>query len=157
MISVQIRRATRDDLSGLVELRLEQMVEMGEPAAGRDFAGRMEDWLFGHGDAKAHWLAIAGIEVVGVLSLVDLERTPVPIDKDSHLGLIDNVFVHEEFRELGIGSRLVSKAMRYARVKGYTRLIVGVDERSATLFDRAGFDPGNELMVLSFEDYVEDF
>lgn len=157
MISVQIRRATRDDLAGIVDLRLEQMTEWGEGTAGRDFSSRMEHWLFGQGDAKAHWVAIAGIEVVGILTLTDFERTPMPSDMGSHIGVLDNVFVHEEFRELGIGSRLVNKAMRYARAKNYAQLIVGVDERSYNLFDRAGFGGGESVMLLALEDHLEDF
>lgn len=152
-MAAQIRRATRVDVEAIAELRAQWIEEESEPVDDRHFLDDMEKWLFGHSDSKAHWIAIDGIAVVGFISLTDYEQMPKPGQGSGHWGYLGNAYVHADFRDQGIGARMVEAVIRYARAKGLIRIVLHPTERSRSLYSRAGFHETDLLMLLQNHEF----
>ncbi len=64
---------------------------------------------------------------------------PRPGRPDSRWGYVGNMFVREDFRNLGIGSELVMTMINFAADRGYARLVLSPSARAVPFFRRNGF------------------
>ena len=60
---------------------------------------------------------------------------------------MSNMFVMPMARG-GVGTRLLEAALEYAREQHVDRVILWATERSRTMYQRAGFAPGDRLLEL---------
>ncbi len=93
------------------------------------------------------WLAEVGGRPAGMMNLAIYERMPRPGRALSRWGYLGNVFVLAEYRNRGIGSRLVSAALNYADENGLVRVVLSPTERSIPLYERAGFGSADALLL----------
>jgi GNAT superfamily N-acetyltransferase len=105
----------------------------------RHFDARLSAWLAAEGDRRTTWLATVGGSPVGMASLFEYRRMPLPRRPDSRWGYVSNVFVRQEFRNGGIGSALLAAVIAAADERGYARLVLSPSARAQPFFLRAGF------------------
>ncbi|MFN2566372.1 MAG: N-acetyltransferase family protein [Gemmatimonadaceae bacterium] len=136
---VTIRAASSADAPALASL----LGELGYPAEAESVQRRMLR-LLGAGDASptdSVFVASAGAEaaVVGLLSV----HRFVALHDDADVGLITALVVAERARGLGVGRRLVDRAVDTARGWGCTRLLVTTHVRRAdahAFYEHIGFE-----------------
>ncbi|MGH2357481.1 MAG: GNAT family N-acetyltransferase, partial [Candidatus Limnocylindria bacterium] len=73
---------------------------------------------------------------------------PRPIRRSNSLGYVTSVYVAPEWRNGGLGSRLLAAAVADARETGHASLFLWPRERSIPFYRRAGFVPSTELHEL---------
>jgi ribosomal protein S18 acetylase RimI-like enzyme len=117
--------------------RLAEMYRTFEPRGAAKGLPPVRDekasrWL-GHVSAKASALvALVGERVAGHVILAEGEA------RDAEMAL----FVHQDFRNRGLGAALTRAALEYARAQGYSRLwlTVSPDNRAALrVYQKCGF------------------
>jgi GNAT superfamily N-acetyltransferase len=64
---------------------------------------------------------------------------PSPGRSDARWGYVSNVFVHQDHRNLGIGSALMASLITAADDRGYVRLVLWPSAPALRFFQRAGF------------------
>jgi GNAT superfamily N-acetyltransferase len=133
---VLIRTAGDADSDAIAELRA-LWTTNGAPEPG--FAARMAAWLAAEGERRTTWLAQAGGRSVGMVSLLEYRRMPMPARADSRWGYVGNLFVREDSRNRGIGSALLAAVIAAAEERSYERLVVSPSSEALSLFRRAGF------------------
>ena len=140
-----IRTATETDVVAIARLR--RLWEGGDEAG---FEDRVAGWLAAEGDRRTTWLALAGGEPAGMVSLFEYRRMPKPGRPDSAWGYVGNLFVREELRGRGLGAALLSAVVAAAGERGYARLVVSPADLAKPLYRRAGFaDAADGLLVRS--------
>jgi GNAT superfamily N-acetyltransferase len=148
-MEIKIRNWTREDL---VEIRRAWLsfcrnVDRSDMAIRRDADSAMKHWLesrFLEPDtfglvAEARSL-LAGFLVARV---GDWESSP-PIVTPRRIGIVDAVYVSEEFRRQGIGNRLIDRALELMRKENATAVETIYDmsdEPADRTWRRAGFSP----------------
>jgi GNAT superfamily N-acetyltransferase len=147
MTDAVIRRAEHADLAAIVELRREWTREEHGDIADPDFEDNLAAWFARERSRRIIWLAEVGGRPAGMMNLASYERMPRPGRALSRWGYLGNAFVLAEYRNRGIGSRLVSAALSYADHNGFVRVVLSPTERSIPLYERAGFGPGDVLML----------
>jgi GNAT superfamily N-acetyltransferase len=147
MTDALIRRAEYADLTAIVELRREWTREEHGDIADPDFEENLAAWYGREWSRRIMWLAEVGSRPAGMMNLAIYERMPRPGRALSRWGYLGNVFVLAEYRNRGIGSRLVSAALSYADQNGFARVVLSPTERSIPLYERAGFGPAGALML----------
>ena len=99
----------------------------------------MAAWLATEGERRTTWLATLDELPVGMASMFEYRRMPHPGRADSGWGYVSNMFVREDLRNRGIGSRLLSSIIATADQRRYARLVLSPSERSIAFYERAGF------------------
>ncbi len=85
----------------------------------------------------------------GVVGMVSIQ-TLISTAEGGAVGLLEDLVVAEEFRGRGIGSRLLSAALDWAREQGMTRLQLLADKNNAKaveFYNKNGFS-GTQLVCL---------
>ena len=147
MTDAVIRRAEDADLAAIVQLRREWTREEHGDMADPDFEENLAAWYGREWSRRIIWLAEVDGRPAGMMNLAVYERMPRPGRALSRWGYLGNVFVLAEYRNRGIGSRLVSAALNYADHNGFVRVVLSPTERSVPLYERAGFGPASTLML----------
>jgi GNAT superfamily N-acetyltransferase len=148
-LSFEVRIASRDDHPTIAHLRSISTGVAPDPA----FQRRLSDWLDAEADRRTTWLAWVGSDAIGMASLFEYRRMPRPGRDDSRWGYLGNMFVHEEFRNRGVGSALLAATVAMAEARAYARVVLSPSERAVPFYARAGFivpdDPatGDSLLV----------
>jgi ribosomal protein S18 acetylase RimI-like enzyme len=155
MTDFRIRLATAGDAPALARLRWRFKQEDGaEPLPGEpDFLIRCEHWLRGRlQDRWLAWVAEADAgDICGHVFLGRVEKVPDPVHGYEELGYVTNFYVIPEWRDRGLGRALLDAMQRYGRENSLDTLIVWPSERSAPLYQRAGFLPPYELLELPIQ------
>jgi GNAT superfamily N-acetyltransferase len=133
-VDVVVRVAGAGDADALAPLR-----SLWTGAEHPEFAARMADWLASEGERRTTWLAVAGDAPAGMASMLEYRRMPRPGRPESRWGYVSNMFVREELRDRGIGSRLLGAVVTAARERGYARLVLSPSARALPFYRRAGF------------------
>jgi GNAT superfamily N-acetyltransferase len=153
----EIRPAVAHDASDLARMRHALYSEYGPEREPLDqyvhrFAGFVHDALAS--DAWRVWVAELEGRIVGTMWLQIVERVPRPGEDRGALpiGYLTNVFVDPEFRNGGLGSRMVEEVVTWARGRGVEEIIVWPSERSYPFYERAGFARTPDPLVLYLTD-----
>lgn len=93
------------------------------------------------------WLALTADAPIGMLLLFVHERMPEPVRDPGRWGYVGNVFVLPEYRDGGVGRRLLAAALAYADEHRFARVILNPTRRSIPFYARAGFSHDNPLMT----------
>jgi glucosamine-phosphate N-acetyltransferase len=82
------------------------------------------------------FVALRGEEVIGTTSLLVEQKF---IHRGGRCGHIEDVAVHPDFKEQGIGSLLVRHAVEQARAQGCYKVILSCFESLVPFYERLGF------------------
>ncbi len=145
-----LRQATDADAGAVAALRAAWVSEWATDPVPADpgFPERIAAWLDAERSRRLTWLVEVGGRVVGMLNATVFRRMPKPnkVGVGTQWGYISNVYVHPDYRGLGLATELVDEALRYARAWGFARLVLSPSEQARAIYERAGFTPATELM-----------
>ena len=77
-------------------------------------------------------------------------RPPKPGTESSRWVYLGNSYVLPEFRNEGIGGRLVEASIRFAQGIKAVRMVLSPSDESRDFYARLGFEPAGELNILRF-------
>lgn len=152
---IKIRVATESDAPVLARFRYElrstarEMIEREE-----EFSERCIRWMVTRLQTASSWRCwIAEYEQTPVGNIWSqlVEKIPNPAAETECYVYITNFYVREEYRGKGIGTRLLSEALSWARTNHAHTAILWPRERSKSLYLRHGFTAADDLMQLSIE------
>jgi len=143
----EVRRATRDDLDGLVWLRRAWTEERHGVGADETYARRFAVWFEAEAPRRSFWLATEDGEPVGMANLVTFERMPGPGVDASRWGYLGNMFVASAHRGRGVGRALLDAVISHAEAEAFERIVLSPSERSLAFYRRAGFHSADELLL----------
>jgi ribosomal protein S18 acetylase RimI-like enzyme len=155
---IAIRLATADDGDDLARMRWDFTAEDGPPdgqiepleSFGPSFvrtfrgylaSGRWRIWVAERRDEQPD-----EPRVIGCVWVQWVDRVPRPIHRGHSLGYITNVYVVPEWRNRGVGGRLLEAAVEDGRRIGHALLFLWPTEESVEFYRRAGFERSDELM-----------
>jgi GNAT superfamily N-acetyltransferase len=148
-MDIVIRQAVEADAPELARLRWRwRVVERGEDADLDldSFVEFFARWVVDHMDTHLPFVAEVDGRIAAMVWLVVSDRTPAPRLLDRRGGDIRSLYVIPEFRSTGVGPKLVSAMVEYARRAELIYLTVHSAANEIGNYLRAGFsDDGNWL------------
>ncbi len=151
---LRVRRADRDDLPVILDLRLAFDREILGGELPPDLVGphrsQVADYLATHidGDGYRVWVAEAGGRIVAMGGLVVVDRPPHPRARRSGEGVIVNVYTLPRLRSRGVGRAVMDALVADARALGLRRVYLRTSDDGRPLYEQMGFrDPGNYLSL----------
>ncbi|SDL29476.1 Acetyltransferase (GNAT) domain-containing protein [Arthrobacter sp. ov407] len=144
-----IREGLPRDVPGLATLRAIWAAEQ-EPALKDDpaFDAVFREWM--DASPRQFFVAEDGGELIGMLNLMIFERMPKPGKESSRWVYLGNVYVLPEFRNAGIGGRLVDASIQFSQSIKAVRMVLSPSAESRDFYARLGFEPAGELNILRF-------
>jgi GNAT superfamily N-acetyltransferase len=151
-MNIKIRVATESDAPVLAKFRyaLRSSAEMIESEA--EFSGRCTQWMLERLHDRSCWrcwIAEDDQWVVGNIWSQLVEKIPNPAAETECYLYVTNFYVREEYRGKGIGMRLLSEALNWAKTSNAHTVILWPRERSKSLYLRHGFTIASDLMQLN--------
>ena len=152
MTDIQIRIAIESDAPALARLRYELRSSAKQLIEGdAQFAERCTLWMRERLQDRTGWrcwIAESKQTPVGNIWAQLVEKIPNPAAETECYLYITNFYVREEFRGKGIGTRLLSEALTWAKTNNAHTAILWPRERSKSLYLRHGFTAADDLMQL---------
>jgi ribosomal protein S18 acetylase RimI-like enzyme len=136
---VQVRPAVAEDWEAFLVLVEGLYQELGEETPPRRRLLKLFDDAVVPGSPFKLLFAVVGDELCGMLSLAIVPTT----QGAGCFAYLDDVFVLEQYRGQGIGSKLMREALNDARKSGCVRVELGTRRdniRARRLYERLGFD-----------------
>jgi len=145
--------ATLADVEELARLRWLLYTEGAEPVAQpygvfvERFAGFAREALTD--ERWRIWIAEDLGRLVGALWRFTVPRIPQPGRGEPRpLAYVTNVYVEPEYRNDGLGAKLLDRAIEASRAEGFSLAMAWPSEGSVSFYERAGFERGHDPLVL---------
>jgi ribosomal protein S18 acetylase RimI-like enzyme len=131
---IQIRMARPEDHPAVCALFSDGVIEghVRDNDTGADI-DNLQEGYFSDGGASSFWVALLDADVIG---MIGVQRTSDDVAE------VRRLRVHERFRRLGVGTRLMEQALHFCRERGYLKVVldVRIDRGPAiALFEKFGF------------------
>ena len=146
----EIRLASESDAVTLARLRYELRSLSHEVIENEEtFLARCADWMnerLRKGSCWQSWIAELEGVAVGAVWAQLVEKIPNPVAESEHYVYLTNFYVREEYRDHGLGSKLLAAVLDWARSKNAQMVILWPTERSKPLYQRHGFSIADDAM-----------
>ncbi|MBS3817348.1 MAG: GNAT family N-acetyltransferase [Candidatus Thermoplasmatota archaeon] len=146
-MSIEVRKAEEKDLDEVVEMWYDLATDHEKMMEGYDLSeNARENWkdFVEKGlerNGMCTFVAEDEEELLGFLNVIIRER--LAIFKETEIGMILDVFVKEERRDEGVGSKLTERAERWIDEKGVNVAVITVspeNEGGVKFWDDRGYE-----------------
>jgi GNAT superfamily N-acetyltransferase len=149
---IEIRLASKSDAVTLARLRYELRSSSHEVIENEEeFLERCAAWMNERLRQRSYWqcwIAERQSIAVGAVWAQLIEKIPNPIAEPEHYVYLTNFYVREEYRDQGLGSRLLAAVLDWAKSKNAEMIILWPTERSKPFYLRHGFSFADDSMWL---------
>jgi GNAT superfamily N-acetyltransferase len=151
---IEIRLASESDAETLAGLRYELRSSFHEVVENEEtFLARCSAWMnerLRQGNWQC-WIAERQSIAVGAVWAQLIEKIPNPVAEPEHYVYLTNFYVREEYRDQGLGSRLLATVLEWSRSKNAEMVILWPTERSKPFYLRHGFSFAGDSMQLKIK------
>ena len=154
MARVRIRLARSSDFRALAEMRYRFRAETGSVAETKSrFLRRCTSWMrkrFRSGSSEWRcWVLDDGKQLRGHVCVQLFEKIPNPIHDEPEVhAYLTNFYVVPEMRSLGLGKRLLEKALSWCRARGTDAILLWATPGSRSLYRRCGLAEPADIFEL---------
>jgi len=149
---VVIRLARPADATALARLRFALRASTGKVTEPENqFLTRCTAWMQKHlmeTHAWQCWIAALDDQLIGCVWVQLVEKIPNPRHEPENHAYITNFYVDGAARNRGIGSQLLSAAIKWCETSQVHAVILWPTERSRSLYERHGFAVRDDIMEL---------
>ena len=151
-MEIKIRSASESDAVTLARLRYELRSSLHEVAEDEEtFLARCAAWMnerLRKGSYWHCWLAEQQSIAVGAVWAQLVDKIPNPVAEPEHYVYLTNFYVREEFRDQGLGAKLLAAVVDWAKSNNAQMVILWPTERSKSFYLRHGFLFADDSMQL---------
>lgn len=154
-MAIEIRLASESDVATLARLRYELRTSLHGAVENKEmFLGRCAAWMnerLQQGSDWQCWIAERQGIAVGAVWAQLVEKVPNPIAEPEHYVYLTNFYVRDEYRNQGLGSKLLAAVLDWARSKKAEMVTLEPTERSKPFYQRHGFSFADNSMHLKIK------
>ena len=141
---MEYRRAKTEDIDELVKNRIDMRVEREEkqcPISLVDFGQRTRDYFMKHisDERFIAWLAIEDGKIVATSGMCIYCVPPTYDNIPGQVAYLVNMYTVKEYRNQGIGSKLLEYLVEEARNRGCIRLTLNTSSAGRSIYENYGF------------------
>ncbi len=153
-----IREARQQDAAELARMRWDFTAEDDfiHPDATHEgyedsFAGFLEYALAS--GRWAIWVVEDQGQLVSHIFMQVIEKVPRPGRQERRFGWVTNVYTLPEYRNQGVGSRLMRHVEAWSKAQNLELMLVWPTQRSIPYYQRAGFEYAIQVLQNPLDDY----
>jgi len=154
---VIIRMAVPADVDQLADLRWRLQTDDAEAwdiEAKSRFVTEFKDSVLTRfaDESLAHWVAESDGHIIAVMSVVRVPKVPSPKSIERYWGYLTNCYTLPEYRNTGIGTRLMAAIKEWSITQLFEFLAVWPSDRSYPFYERSGFQRYSDPLILKIDD-----
>jgi GNAT superfamily N-acetyltransferase len=152
--SIVVRQAVVEDLPQIADFRWRLQTEDAANFDSLQRAAFVSAFVTEQSQSRIflHWVAEVDGHVVAVMSLGRVAKLLSPDHRPAAFGYLTNCYTLPDFRRRGIGSRLLSVIIAWAREQEYELLLVWPSDESYAFYKRSGFTKlGDDPLILDLQ------
>lgn len=149
---MEYRKATREDINLLMELRKFQLVDEGI-TADKDIDNELEDFFqrkLAEG-SLIQWLVMEENEIIATGAIVIYEFPPTYTNKSGKKAYVTNMYTKNAYRGKGIATTLLTKLVEEAKSLSIKKIWLGASKLGRPVYKKFGFKETDEWMELELE------
>jgi GNAT superfamily N-acetyltransferase len=152
-MTIDYRIAAANELTQIADLRWRLHVD-DKPLDDRGAYERfIAEFLTVHeaewkSNEVTHWVALNGVHIVAVMSVVIVRKIPKPNNLHGRWGYLANSYALPEVRNAGVGSQLLAAIKSWAIGENLELLVVWPSDEAYPFYERAGFRRHPDPVVL---------
>jgi len=150
------RTAKKEDFPFLAEMRWDFRQESGAEIAtvGKaEFIETCIDFLADQAHFYTYWVAEIDGEIVSHIFVNEVKLVPRPCRVSDSFAYLTNVYTKPDFRQRGIGAKLLNAVIEWSKTKDFEILLVYPSENSVNFYKRSGFQSDDEILKFVLRDY----
>lgn len=151
------RKAVPADALALARLRWDFRAEGGEvPIESFEAFERrfLAHFITGVADGTwTRWVAEVDGAIVSTMSVHKITPVPRPCRSSDQWGYVTDCYTVPTVRGRGIGAALLAHVIAWARDEDFEEIIVSPAERARPFYERAGFGPDDDFLLLRLRDF----
>ncbi len=143
------RKAEKDDVSQLVELRKRQLTDEGS-LASNDISGELEAYFTSslENGTLVCWVAKESGEIVATGGVCFFQLPPTFTNPTGYISYITNMYTKPEYRRRGIAAKLLELVMDEAAQKKY-KMLLHASDMGRSLYMKSGFKDAEGFMTMT--------
>ena len=144
---MQIRKATLDDITKLISLRKQQLIDEGK-TADEDIDSELFNFYFNKFSDGTMISLVAEInnEIIATAAIIVYDFPPSFSNKTGKRGYIASVYTKPEHRRQGIAFSLVNEVVAIGKEKGIKKFFLHASDLGKLVYLKCGFkDTGDWL------------
>ena len=147
---LEIRRLMPEDIPGLVEMRIVQLLEEGARES-LDLRPALRDYYARHlaDDTFIAWLAFAGGRMVATSGISFVEKPPYYGCPTGRIGLVSSMYTDPAWRRQGIARDLLLRVLEEARTQGCGAAQITASDAGVPLYRSVGFAHNANFLQLA--------
>lgn len=150
-----IRIATIDDIDSLVKLRIKLLNETCNNIRNYDWDRYSQALKTFYYDSISNKKVIAFLaeesgNVIGISIICFYNIVPLLHNLDGKMALLTDMYTVPEYRNKGIGTKLLNDIMEYVKKSGYVKVTLNATESGRKLYEKYGFKDINGEMSYKF-------
>lgn len=152
-IIMDYRKATKDDISSLVELRKRQLIDEGcykENSIDEELYGYFTDAI--SNCSLVVWLAEESGRIIATSGVCFFHYPPSYSNPKGLIAYITNVYTGPEFRKRGIASELLNNIMNEISNRGCSVVRLHSSDQGRAMYEKMGFVSADDFMVKKLTD-----
>ncbi|NHJ05221.1 MAG: N-acetyltransferase [Candidatus Heimdallarchaeota archaeon] len=156
-MNYSLRLATEEDISQLIELRIEFIKEVHVKVSNEEaviYRKHLESYFREHmrdGSFLA-WIALDSQQnIIATSGLVIITKPPQVWNLPGKEAYIMNMYTKLEWRKKGIGSALLEKLLEESKKRGINEIALHATSVGRSLYEKYGFKPNHHYMDLFWE------
>ncbi|EZH67056.1 GCN5 family acetyltransferase [Bacillaceae bacterium JMAK1] len=147
---MNVRRATLNDVNGLIEIRKKQLIDEGiRPDQEIDEQLRQFFVKKLTSDELVQWIAESGGVVIATSAIVFYQFPPTHTNVSGVKGYITNMYTKPTHRGKGIGTNMLDFAVSEAKERGVHKLWLGASDLGRPVYLKYGFEETDEWLELN--------
>lgn len=146
---LEIRLATSDDIAQLISLRRQFTYEDERGDERPEFEDECRSFLdsaIGREQWRV-WVACVGPQIVSHVFVALIDKVPRPTHESRKIGYLTNAFTVPEYRNRGIGGRLLKAAQEDATNEDVELMLVWPSDESLGFYRDHGFNSERDPLI----------
>ncbi len=107
-------------------------------------AMEMGNWVY--------WIAEDNGDIIANIYIQRIKKVPKPHKLHAEIGYITNVHTKEEYRNKGVGTKLLKEVVEWSKTSGIELLFLWPSKKSVPFYEREGFLEQNEIIELILDE-----
>ena len=137
---MEYRRATIDDVSNLIEMRKQQLLDEGFPPVSNINLELQEYFTSGlNDDSFISWLAVINSLIIATSGLCFYQLPPTYSNPSGRVAYVTNMFTRKEYRRQGISSHLLNLIIDEAKSLNYRVIRLHTSANAKSIYNKIGF------------------
>ncbi|MCJ8313528.1 MAG: GNAT family N-acetyltransferase [Saccharospirillaceae bacterium] len=155
MQKIDYRKAVVQDITDLIDLRIQQLKDEGYPETN-NIRADLNEYFLNHISNNATnnslicWVGTYNNRIIATAGLCIYQLPPSFSNPSGKIAYLTNIYTADEYRKNGIASYLIETLLNEAKTRNFLGVRLHASELGQSVYKKLGFNETNGYMDIKF-------